>query len=648
MKKQLIITCVCVCLAASTTNDVFSQQTQRLTAKMFGQKTVSALPPSDAVHAGISPWNPEPPDSVRRDQSPFTSLIINPEIWTRGQRGNTATPVEDQSQSATVPQELSQPYSLVTQTSPENMMPPASTSPYRLAGPGHSILPRMIILQLIEPIQLPSSNAVSVYEQTQSQVYLQPQDVPGFPQQFMQSQSGHEQYSGNPESYSAGSCDDTGSSCGVAATRYWIPNELLPMMKNQQRGGLRSSFGGELRYRFMNESNRLRPPGPGTTSYNLWRFTPYISITAAERVTFFTQGIDASAFGYDAPYSPVGIDVNRSDLLRAYAEVKVTENLSYRYGRQFLNYGSQRLLSPLAWGNTYRNFEGHKVRFEGDDWDVDLFAMKSVNATAGTVFRPTSFDVADPDQQMSGVYSSYKGLENNTVDLYWLWLENKNDAPTRQNGNRHTLGIRWAGKQPVGNGQQANGTWAWDLEGAYQFGKDDFGTATDLNVNAGFMAMEGGYTANASPWSPSLTSIFYWGSGDKDPNDGQNNTVSTLYPLGHSYWGLIDNLNGQNLVDYGIRSAVRPTDRLTFSTTLHWFDRASSNDSVYNISGASFATGVPGQNIGTETDFVGTWDVSKAFQVQVGYSWFGYGAAIDNSSPRDDAEQSWVMTSLQF
>ncbi len=419
-------------------------------------------------------------------------------------------------------------------------------------------------------------------------------------------------------------------------------------MKNQQRGGLRSSFGGELRYRFMDESNRLRAPGPGQSNYNLWRFTPYVSITAAERVTFFTQGIDASAFGYDAPYSPAVIDENRSDLLQAYIEAKITERLSYRYGRQFLNYGSERLLSSFDWGNTYRNFEGHKLRFEGDDWDIDLFSMKSVNGAAGNAFRPTAFDVADSNRRISGVYVTYKGMENTTWDMYWLSQENDNDLSTQHDGDLQTIGLRWARRVPVSARQVPSGNWIWDVETAYQFGKDDFGTGTDLDVNAGLIALEGGYVATGYPWSPSFEGIFYWGSGDDNPTDGENHTFSTLYPNDHKYWGLIDNLNGQNLIDYGLKTAVRPTEKLSITTTLHWFNRASASDAVYSFTGDQFAVGSSGKNIGAEADFVGTWDVSKACQVQVGYSWFGYGAAIDNSSPRDDAEQFWVMTNLRF
>lgn len=444
----------------------------------------------------------------------------------------------------------------------------------------------------------------------------------------------------------AGTCSEAcyGSGSGL----FGFPNQLLPMLKNSPNGGLVGSVGGELRYRYMDEQNRLRPPGPGSSEYHLWRFTPWFSIDAGDRVKLFAQVIDAAPFGYDAPYSAVGIDENRGDLLQGYIDIKITEGLNYRYGRQFLKYGSQRLLSPLAWANTYRNFEGHRLYYSGDQWDVDLFNMRSVNAAAGNVFRPKSFDRADANRQISGLYTTYKGTPNRTWDFYWLWFDG-DETNNRQDGDRHTVGLRWAGKEFVGGGcGTSRGHWHWDFEGAYQFGTDSFGAANSADVNAGFLAMTGGRTFGEIPWSPTLDGIFYYGSGDSDPTDGDINTVYTLYPLGHALWGLIDNFSGQNLVDLGFRTSVQPVERLSLGLAVHWFNRADSADAVYNIAGAPLAVGTPGNFIGSEIDLTARLKVSDALSLEVGQFWFQYGDAIDNSSPRGNASQFYFMSNLVF
>ena len=186
---------------------------------------------------------------------------------------------------------------------------------------------------------------------------------------------------------------------------------IFGQLKNQKVGGMTYSVGGELRHRFMNEDNRLRPPG-GNAEYSLWRFTPYMKMQFNDRLGAFVEGIDASVTQEgDAPYTPAGIDINRLDFLRYYGEIALINDkdrtLKYRYGRQFLKYGGQRLLSPLGWSNTFRNFEGHKLVYSGTNWDADAFMMSSVNAAAGgSGFDISSLDSADNNRRISGVYTT--------------------------------------------------------------------------------------------------------------------------------------------------------------------------------------------------------------------------------------------------
>ena len=56
---------------------------------------------------------------------------------------------------------------------------------------------------------------------------------------------------------------------------------------------------------------------------------------------------------------------------------------------------------------------------------------------------------------------------------------------------------------------------------------------------------------------------FFQGSGDRVEASGQTNTFTTLYPMGHAYWGQIDNASGLNPVDYGLPFSVKPACRLS-------------------------------------------------------------------------------------
>ena len=427
---------------------------------------------------------------------------------------------------------------------------------------------------------------------------------------------------------------------------------LLKDYKDQKVGDLKYSVGGELRYLYMDERNRLRPGGPGQSNYQLWRFTPFLQANYNDFIGGYVQAIDASMFGLDAPYTLTPIDVNRTDLLQLYAELNFGEvgdgKLKYRYGRQFLNYGSQRLLSPLGWGNTYRNFEGHKLMYTSSDWDIDGFAMKSLNGASGSTNRPYSFDQADQSRRISGVYSTWKGWENNSVDFYYLYFDESQSSTTLMDGTRHTIGTRFAGKQPIKEGKTLVGTWNWDVEGAWQFGEDNYGSAAYRDVQAGMVGAIGGYTFEDVKWKPAVGGIFYWGSGDKDPATGQINTFNVMYPLGHAYWGQIDNLAGQNLLDYGVQASVKPTEKLSVVTQWHYFEQAQASKVLYNVVGAPLpGSGSP--NLGNELDIVGTWTYSKAFNLQAGYFWFFYGDAITQGPlARSDAGEFYLQTTYNF
>ena len=446
--------------------------------------------------------------------------------------------------------------------------------------------------------------------------------------------------------------EDCESACGGVHglfNRLAGADSIFDELKNRECGNLTYSVGGELRYRFMNEHGRLRPPG-GDAEYSLWRFTPYLKMQYGEHLGGFIEGIDASAFTQGSPpYTPVPIDVNRWDFLRYYAELNLGQvgngNLKYRYGRQFLKYGGQRLLSPLAWSNTFRNFEGHKFLYAGTDWDVDAFMTKSVNGAAGgSGFDPIALDSADEDRWMSGLYSTYKGVEDGALDLYWLYFNERNGSVARMDGERHTLGTRYSGQQAISECGEVSGTWAWEFEGAYQFGKDQFGSTTNRDVSAGMASATVGYTFNEIPWSPSIKGFYYWGSGDSDPTTGTINTFYSMYPLGHAYWGLIDNFNGVNLQDAGFQVSAKPHEKFTGLVAYHAFTKANSGDNVYNIVGAPI-TSAAASEIGQEIDIVGTLAVSPNFNIQAGYFWFFYDDALPT---RTSARQFYLQTTWKF
>lgn len=413
------------------------------------------------------------------------------------------------------------------------------------------------------------------------------------------------------------------------------------------------SAGGELRYRYMDEHNRLRPNGTTHTTYDLWRFAPFVEV-ANELVTGHVRAIDASIF--DSEIAPVPIDRNRADLLLYYVDASLWEpedgELRLRLGRQFLQYGSQRFISPLPWGNTYRNFEGARLYWASTLWDVEAFLVRPVNGAAvATQFRPTSRDRPDASVTFSGIYVSRKQLGGGALDGYWYWNREDDPLPAHHDGNRHTLGLRYWGTKALDQVPSIPARWLWDVEGGWQFGTDNFGTpGVGRDVSAGFGVATGEVTLTDTPWTPALTGVFWWGSGDGTPGTGTINTLATLYPFGHAYWGLLDNFNGSNLLQYSAQLRVKPLEKWTLLSAWHWFDKARSRDFIYNIAGAPQGGPTGGRHIGQELDLITTYAIGPGLELQLGYSWFWYGAAV-NAQPalrRGDAHQAYLMTTWAF
>ena len=439
----------------------------------------------------------------------------------------------------------------------------------------------------------------------------------------------------------------------------WFDGEPLFKLGSLELGEkLTVSGGGEFRYRYMNEINRLRPLGETRrNTYDLFRNTVHAQVKY-DWITGFVEGIDAVSFNEDLP--PVPIDENRSDLQRYYLDIDLFEvedvngHLHFKVGRQYLIYGKERLVSNLGWANTFRNFEGFKMYYADDDFSVDVFAVQPVNGAASPrQYHPYSRDIRDSSQWFAGVYTTLKtvpGLDNVDLDLYWLHRQESERALNRHDGNRHTFGLRIYGGQPIADGAAKLG---WDVEGAYQVGKDDFlSGGRGQDVRAGFVATDLGVTLTEVPWSPTFKFVFHYGTGDDDPTDGVIHTFDTLFPLGHAYWGIIDQFNGSNLFDFSPQIVVKPTDNVNVVLAYHHFEKAEAADFIYNIANAPLGNLItPSSNIGDEFDVVATVKVSDNFNIQPGYSYFWYNDAVSTNAgipPRGDAHFFYLQTTLTY
>jgi len=122
-----------------------------------------------------------------------------------------------------------------------------------------------------------------------------------------------------------------------------------------------------------------------------------------------------------------------------------------------------------------------------------------------------------------------------------------------------------------------------DLLGEFALQNGKWGA---LDQRAGMVDLEAGFQPNILPrLKPWIRGGYYYGSGDKDPNDSKHGTFFQLLPTARPYaqFPFYDMMNN---VDRFAMLTLRPHQRISFKTEEHMLRLASRNDLWYAGGGA--------------------------------------------------------------
>jgi hypothetical protein len=365
-------------------------------------------------------------------------------------------------------------------------------------------------------------------------------------------------------------------------------------------------FGGQYRARYQHENNMR---GLGLTGrdddFLLQRTRLFANAEACGLFRAYVEYLDATS-SYEE-FAPRIIEEDRSELLNLFGDALLWEDcrgkLWARVGRQELLYGNQRLISPLDWANTRRTFQGYKLFWRGKDWDVDGFWTNPVGPD------PRNFDKPNQDIEFMGVYSVYKGVKDQTLDLYWLRLINNAFEFGVQNAfDFDTLGARWYGTRD---------NWLWEFEGGYQFGRNTDGSAHA----AGAWTLGVGRKADHC-WQPTLWAYLDWASGGDVLAAG--NGWHHQFPLSHKYLGFMDFFGRRNIMTPNLLFTVKPHEKVTLLVWYYHFLLQTRTDTPYTVVMTPFnPANAPGsRDLGDEIDLLLTWNVTARINMLFGYSHF--------------------------
>lgn len=430
-------------------------------------------------------------------------------------------------------------------------------------------------------------------------------------------------------------------------------------------------LGAQFRARYVDQTY-FAVPGAGATAVDFRANTPqsqndflllrtrvHAGYSPTGWLNVFGEGENSSSTGDKRNPNPQSD--GPFDLHQGYVRLGGTETLpvSLKVGRQELSYGDERLVGAFDWDNVGRSFDAAKLRYEQSTFWVDAFVGRVV------VPNDNKFDQPNWDDWFSGIYGSTRSLLPKTeLQLYFL-ADNANshspkDVTSYGKGNSprdiYTVGTRF---QTLPGQLQA-----WDLTGEFagQFGDFEYAPGTAgvvngkrLNQLAYATHLEGGYTFS-SPFKPRLALGFDYASGDGNPKDNEHNTFVNLYPTNHRYYGAMDFLSWQNLLDPYFKASIAPLKGFSVALSYNAFWLATTEDFMYQVNQAPRTTGGyglhPGNGsfVGQEIDLVATYQPASFAQLQAGFGHFFTGDYVDQTFQNlgGSHDANWVYVQAQF
>lgn len=394
-------------------------------------------------------------------------------------------------------------------------------------------------------------------------------------------------------------------------------------------------FGGQLRFR--GEFRTVKNYGNADVDRNVdfviqrTRFDADFRVT--ENIRAFVQIQDSRNWGEEG--STLN-DLEGVDIHQAYVDYENVfgHPITVRAGRQELSYGDQRLVSPLDWHPVGRSFDGVRTWYEGEEFQVDFFAMNVLEAS--TVPGGEAWD----DQVFGGLYFTTSAIERHVFDAYVFFRHFNTETFIGETGSvgdltDGTVGFRFKGK---------TAGFDYSAEAVFQFGERG-----DDDVKAYAWAVVAGYTFDCT-WSPRIGVEWDFASGDQDPTDGDYETFDPLFAFVHAYQGYLDIFAWRNGHDVALKVSAKPTDDLFMEIATHFFRLDSDSDAWYNAPGRPIrrVAGGVDNNVGIELDLHFKYRLDSATNLWFGYSHFFAGDYVEQTGKSPDTDWIFFQVTLDF
>lgn len=355
--------------------------------------------------------------------------------------------------------------------------------------------------------------------------------------------------------------------------------------------------------------------------------------------------------------------VDAVELLQGYAAVRfdgpfaADSRSELRLGRQTMDVGSRRLVARNDFRNTINAFTGLHYQWHTQDGPTArAFYVLPVNRRPSDApslrAHDIQFDDESFDVQFWGLHAQWPKLPWGATGEAYVFGLHEEDSPDLATYNRqlYTPGLRLSRKP-------AKKTWDFDFESVLQCGTMRNSTAATNTTNLDHLAFFGhaelGYTFDAA-WTPRVSVIYDYASGDHSPSDGDSNQFDTLYGarrFDHGPTGIYGAFARANIQSPGLRLVAEPAKAVEVMGTYRPYWLASDTD-AWTTSGVRDPSGNSGSFLGHQLEARLRWNMFPGnVRLEVGGAYLFAGEFVrnaPNAPGQGDTAYGYVSLELTF
>ena len=192
-----------------------------------------------------------------------------------------------------------------------------------------------------------------------------------------------------------------------------------------------------------------------------------------------------------------------------------------------------------------------------------------------------------------------------------------------------------------------------EVEGYYQWGESSISTASTalLDHLAWYGRVDVGWQFEG-PMSPRVSVMYDYVSGDRDPNDGENNRFSSLYgiqPPDYGWTGIYGAFVRESLKSPGVRISLSPVNSVSLQFTYRDMSLAAPKDRWVKA-GLRDSSGESGSDLGAQLNVKAVWKVIPGnLRIMAGYSNLFAGTFQQNiTGKRFDTHYGFIEAIVDF